>query len=95
MVVFDKFPSTRVKDLLQIVNPGGDGVDGASATVALQKLPTPSHSSLSGKPPSSCSSCSTTTTALHYLAAHTIPIQTFVAQTKVEKKMMVVAHNFV
>ena len=49
MVVFDKFPSTKVKDLLQIVNPGGEGVDGASATVAPQKLPTPSHSSLSGK----------------------------------------------
>ncbi|CAD6219082.1 unnamed protein product [Miscanthus lutarioriparius] len=50
VVVFDKFPSTMVKDLLQIVNPGGDGVDGASATVPPQKLPTPSHSSLSDLP---------------------------------------------
>jgi jasmonate ZIM domain-containing protein len=54
VVVFDKFPSTKVKDLLQIVNPaGGDGVDRAGATVPTQNLPTPSHNSLSGKPRSS------------------------------------------
>jgi jasmonate ZIM domain-containing protein len=51
VVVFDKFPSTKVKDLLQIMNPGGDRVDraGATATVPTQSLPTPSHNSLSGK----------------------------------------------
>lgn len=37
MVVFDKFPSTKVKDLLQIMNTGGD-------TAA----PQPSRNSLSG-----------------------------------------------
>ncbi|XP_066382779.1 protein TIFY 10c-like isoform X1 [Miscanthus floridulus] len=50
VVVFDKFPATKVKDLLQIVNPGGDGVDKAGATVPTQNLPTPSHSSLSDLP---------------------------------------------
>lgn len=51
VVVFDKFPSTKVKDLLQIVNPaGGDGVDRAGATVPTQNLPTPSHNSLSDLP---------------------------------------------
>lgn len=47
VVVFDKFPSTKVKDLLEIMNPGGDGVDRAGATVATQNLPMPSHNSLS------------------------------------------------
>lgn len=37
MVIFDKFPSTKVKDLLQIMNTGGD-------TAA----PQPSRNSLSG-----------------------------------------------
>lgn len=51
VVVFDKFPSTKVKDLLQIMNPaGGDGVDRAGATVPTQNLPTPSHNSLSDLP---------------------------------------------
>lgn len=58
VVVFDKFPSTKVKDLLQIVNPagagaGGDGVDKAGAPVAVapQSLrPTPTHDGLSDLP---------------------------------------------
>ncbi|CAN6182416.1 unnamed protein product [Urochloa humidicola] len=46
VVVFDKFPSTKVKDLLQIVNAGGDGGDRAGATAA----PQPSQNSLSDMP---------------------------------------------
>nr|CAB3453495.1 unnamed protein product [Digitaria exilis] len=42
VVVFDKFPSTKVKDLLQIVNTGGDGVDRSGAKAA----PQPSQNSL-------------------------------------------------
>jgi jasmonate ZIM domain-containing protein len=47
VVVFDRFPSAKVKDLLQIVSPpGADAVvDGAGA--ATQNLPRPSHDSLS------------------------------------------------
>jgi jasmonate ZIM domain-containing protein len=60
VVVFDMFPSAKVKDLLQIMSPGGDGVDRAGAAVPTQSLPRPSasHGSLSGKvkPVSSCSS---------------------------------------
>lgn len=50
MVVFDMFPSAKVKDLLQIMSPGGDGVDtAAGATVPTRSLHRPSHDSLSGK----------------------------------------------
>ncbi|CAN6217793.1 unnamed protein product [Urochloa humidicola] len=44
VVVFDKFPSTKVKDLLQIVNAGGDRAAGATAA------PQPSQNSLSDMP---------------------------------------------
>nr|CAB3457152.1 unnamed protein product [Digitaria exilis] len=46
VVVFDKFPSTKVKDLLQIVNTGGDGVDRSGAKAA----PQPSQNSLPDMP---------------------------------------------
>jgi jasmonate ZIM domain-containing protein len=51
VVVFDRFPSAKVKDLLQIVSPPGadavvDGA-GAGAAVPTQNLPRPSHDSLS------------------------------------------------
>jgi hypothetical protein len=86
VVVFDKFPSTKVKDLLQIVNPaGGDGVDRAGATVPTQNLPTPSHNSLSGKPRSSW-------LLQFYLAAH-IPIQNFCFTNC--QKMLLVSQNLV
>ncbi|KAJ1253713.1 hypothetical protein BS78_K208100 [Paspalum vaginatum] len=49
VVVFDKFPSTKVKDLLQVANAGGDGVDRASAPAA-PSLPTPSQNSLPDLP---------------------------------------------
>lgn len=48
VVVFDKFPSAKVKDLLQIVSTGGDGVDRASAPA---NLPAPSQNSLSADLP--------------------------------------------
>uniref|UniRef100_A0A8F5IT10 Jasmonate-ZIM-domain protein JAZ1b n=1 Tax=Zea mays TaxID=4577 RepID=A0A8F5IT10_MAIZE len=52
VVVFDMFPSAKVKDLLQIMSPGGDGVDRAGAAVPTQSLPRPSasHGSLSDLP---------------------------------------------
>ncbi|RCV11827.1 hypothetical protein SETIT_2G217500v2 [Setaria italica] len=43
VVVFDKFPSTKVKDLLQIVNAGGDRAGDTAA-------PQPSQNSLSDMP---------------------------------------------
>ncbi|XP_062194257.1 protein TIFY 10c-like [Phragmites australis] len=49
MVVFDNFPSTKVKDLLQMLNTG-DGVDKAGGSAAPQNLPRPSQSSLSDLP---------------------------------------------
>ncbi|GJM98709.1 hypothetical protein PR202_ga15740 [Eleusine coracana subsp. coracana] len=42
VVVFDNFPATKVKDLLQMVN-AGQGVDKASSNAAPQNLPKPSH----------------------------------------------------
>ncbi|TVU09694.1 hypothetical protein EJB05_43185 [Eragrostis curvula] len=42
VVVYDNFPATKVKDLLQMVN-GGHGVDKASNKAAPQNLPAPSH----------------------------------------------------
>lgn len=55
VVVFDRFPSAKVKDLLQIVSPPGadavvDGA-GAGAAVPTQNLPRPSHDSLSADLP--------------------------------------------
>lgn len=51
VVVFDMFPSAKVKDLLQIMSPGGDGVDRAGgATVPTRSLHRPSHDSLSDLP---------------------------------------------
>ena len=52
VVVFDKFPPARVKDLLQIVNAGGDGGDRAGSSAA----PQASRNSLSGNSSSSRSS---------------------------------------
>lgn len=49
VVVFDNFPPTKVKDLLQIVHTG-DGVNKASGSAAPQNLPTPSQNSLSDLP---------------------------------------------
>uniref|UniRef100_A0A0A9AZF1 Protein TIFY n=1 Tax=Arundo donax TaxID=35708 RepID=A0A0A9AZF1_ARUDO len=49
VVVFDSFPSTKVNDLLQIVNTG-DAVDKAGGSVAPQNLPTPSQNCLSALP---------------------------------------------
>lgn len=46
VVVFDKFPPARVKDLLQIVNAGGDGGDRAGSSAA----PQASRNSLSDMP---------------------------------------------
>ncbi|ONM22172.1 Protein TIFY 10B [Zea mays] len=51
VVVFDMFPSAKVEDLLQIMSPGGDGVDRAGgATVPTRSLHRPSHDSLSDLP---------------------------------------------
>uniref|UniRef100_A0A8F5FV86 Protein TIFY n=1 Tax=Zea mays TaxID=4577 RepID=A0A8F5FV86_MAIZE len=51
VVVFDMFPSAKVEDLLQIMSPGGDGVDRAGgATVPTRSLHRPSHGSLSDLP---------------------------------------------
>nr|QXL99901.1 jasmonate-ZIM-domain protein JAZ1a [Zea mays] len=55
VVVFDRFPSAKVKDLLQIVSPPGadavvDGA-GAGAAVPTQNLPRPPHDSLSADLP--------------------------------------------
>lgn len=71
------FPSAKVKDLLQIMSPGGDGVDtAAGAAVPTRSLPRPSasHGSLSGK------AClllqfyhTATATLVLYLAAHIPP----------------------
>lgn len=47
VVVFENFPSTKVKDLLQIVSTG-DGVDKNTGTAATQSLPRPAHNSLPG-----------------------------------------------
>ena len=52
VVLFDKFPPARVKDLLQIVNAGGDGGDRAGSSAA----PQASRNSLSGNSSSSRSS---------------------------------------
>jgi jasmonate ZIM domain-containing protein len=49
VVVFDNFPSTKVKDLLQIVNVG-DGVDKAGTSAAPQSLPRPAPSTLPDLP---------------------------------------------
>lgn len=49
VVVFENFPSTKVKDLLQIVSTG-DGVDKNTGTAATQSLPRPAHNSLPDLP---------------------------------------------
>uniref|UniRef100_A0A0E0ESL7 Protein TIFY n=1 Tax=Oryza meridionalis TaxID=40149 RepID=A0A0E0ESL7_9ORYZ len=49
VVVFENFPSTKVKDLLQIVSTG-DGVDKNTSTAATQSLPRPAHNSLPDLP---------------------------------------------
>ncbi|KAL6846505.1 hypothetical protein ACP4OV_023953 [Aristida adscensionis] len=49
VVIFDNFPSTKVKDLLQMVN-AGERVDKATSTAAPENLPRPSQNSLSDLP---------------------------------------------
>ncbi|KAF0913959.1 hypothetical protein E2562_025371 [Oryza meyeriana var. granulata] len=49
VVVFDNFPSTKVKDLLQIVS-AGDGVDKNTRTAATQSLPRPAQNNLPDLP---------------------------------------------
>ncbi|KAG8056875.1 hypothetical protein GUJ93_ZPchr0002g26056 [Zizania palustris] len=49
VVVFDNFPSTKVKDLLQIVS-AGDEVDKTTGNASPQSLPRPAQSNLSDLP---------------------------------------------
>uniref|UniRef100_A0A0E0M1P2 Protein TIFY n=1 Tax=Oryza punctata TaxID=4537 RepID=A0A0E0M1P2_ORYPU len=49
VVVFENFPSTRVKDLLQIVSTG-DGVDKNTGIAATQSLPRPAQNNLPDLP---------------------------------------------
>ncbi|KAL6655507.1 hypothetical protein ACP70R_006333 [Stipagrostis hirtigluma subsp. patula] len=49
VVVFDKFPSSKVKDLLEMINTG-DRADKPSGTVSPENLPRPSQNYLSDLP---------------------------------------------